>query len=77
MKVDIYESEDKAGVFVVVESGSDISSLPEKVKPNLFKSISLNEGDNKIAISGTEALKDISEKGFHLINPEVKVSENI
>lgn len=76
MKVDIYESIKKHDRYFVVPSGSPMSILPEKVNSIKKKSIEIQEGENRIGLSGTEAITDIKKNGYHVTNIAIKFNES-
>jgi hypothetical protein len=69
MKIDIFRCKDK---HYLVPSGSDLSTLPEEVDPKKMKSIDLKEGENRIGLSGTEAIKSIKERGYYIAKTVIK-----
>ncbi len=76
MNVDIYKSLDTSGRYFVVPSGSDVTNLPEKVNSTPEKSININTGENRIGLSGDDAISDITSKGYHATDVSIKFTEN-
>ena len=59
----------------MVPSDSDTSILPDKVKPTQKNSIDIEEGEHRIGLSGSEAIKDIEQKDYHATDISKQISE--
>lgn len=76
MKVDIYKGRKipspSERIYVFIPSGKSPDFLPDEVVQavgalNFEKKISISPGEKRIALSTDEAVRDIREKGFHII----------
>ena len=76
MNVDIYKSTETSGRYFVIQSGGDTSSLPEQVEPTPKKTIDITPGENRIGLSGDDAISDISSKGYHATDVSIQFTEN-
>ena len=80
-KVDIYQYQNKSGIFVVVVKDKKISELPEKVekllgKLKIFKKdIELME--NTIGCDPNIAFKNIKKDGYHIQGVEINFNEKL
>jgi uncharacterized protein YcgL (UPF0745 family) len=81
MKVDIYRAKKSPGihekVYVFVPSGSDIKNLPPEVLEKagglvVEKTIDIQSGEKRIALDSDEALKNLSEKGYHVQGSKIE-----
>lgn len=82
MNVDIYEIIGSRGhEYIMIEKGVNIDDvLPEELKSKKFKlhkSLTLQPGENKIALDSDEAINSIKLKGYHLQGVQFKAEENI
>jgi len=71
MKLDIYKSTDTDNRHFVVEAGSEVSRIPESVEEPPVTSIDIEEGETKVYLSGTQAISDVREYGYHVIDVPV------
>ncbi|GEM_PF-2145306 len=71
MKLDIYKSTATDNRHFVVPSDSDISSIPEPVEEPPVTSIDIEEGQTTVYLSGSHAISDIKEYGYHVIDVPV------
>ncbi len=67
MQLDIYKSTEAPTRHFLVPAGSDVSGLPEIVEDKPRTSVEVEEGKTLVGVSGTEALRDISKQGFHVV----------
>lgn len=73
----VYKSFFTSNRYFVVLAGSDVSSLPEKVKSKPEKTIDINSGENRIGFSAVEAINDINNNGYHMTDISIQFNENI
>ncbi|NWH06862.1 YcgL domain-containing protein [Desulfobacter latus] len=82
MKVDIYRAKKSPGphekLYIFVPSGSDIEMLPTEIKEKtgglvVEKTIDIQPGEKRIALDSDEALKNLSEKGFHEQGSKIEI----
>lgn len=71
MKLDIYKSTETDNRHFVVAAGSDVSTLPEAVEEPPVTSVDIDEGETKVYLSGTQAIGDIKEYGYHVVDVPV------
>lgn len=76
MNVDIYKSTETSDRYFVVPAGSDVGNLPEQVESTPKKTIDINPSENKIGLSGDDAINDISSKGYHATDVSIQFTEN-
>ena len=81
MKVDIYRAKNSPGihekVYVFVPSSSDVENLPPEVLEKtgglvVEKTIDIQPGEKRIALDSDEALKNLSEKGYHVQGSKIE-----
>ncbi|MFO8003520.1 hypothetical protein [Thioalkalivibrio sp.] len=68
MKLDIYQSTATDNRHFVVPSGSDTAKIPEPVEELPVTSIDIEEGQARLYVSGTQAIADIKDHGYHVID---------
>jgi hypothetical protein len=68
MKLDIYKSTATDNRHFVVAAGSDTSEVPEPLEELPVTSIDIEEGQTKVYVSGTQAIRDINDHGYHVID---------
>jgi uncharacterized protein YcgL (UPF0745 family) len=71
MKLDIYKSTATDNRHFVVAAGSDLSKVPEPLEELPVTSIDLEEGQTRVYVSGTQAIRDIKDHGYHVIDVPV------
>lgn len=81
MEVDIYRAKNSPGIhekaYVFLPSGSDINNLPPEVIEKagglvVEKTIDIQPGEKRIALDSDEALKNLSEKGYHVQGSKIE-----
>jgi uncharacterized protein YcgL (UPF0745 family) len=82
MKVDIYRAKKSPGIhekiYIFVNSGAEIQNLlpPEVLKKTdglvFEKTIDIQPGENRIALDSDEALKNLSEQGYHVQGSKIE-----
>lgn len=81
MLVDIYVSETKSSVFIVVPAGTSIASVgipthADLARLRLFKSNkNVDAGENLVGMKADDVLAQIAARGFAIIGAEVRSSE--
>lgn len=83
MEVDIYKAIgskiDQRNWFIIIEYKKNLEKTVSKEllskadKFNFFKTITIHEGEHRIALDSTEAIRDISTKGFHLQGVKIDI----
>ncbi|QTA79880.1 YcgL-like domain-containing protein [Desulfonema limicola] len=77
MEVDIYKAKKVSGpksrIFVLMDKGKDINSLPDEITSITgtliyTKSINMQPGEIRIALNVDEAIKNIQERGYYIPN---------
>lgn len=68
MKLDIYKSTATDNRHFVVAAGSDLSEVPEPLEDLPVTSVDIEEGQTKVYMSGTQAIRDIKDHGYHVID---------
>lgn len=72
MKLDIYKSTATDNRHFVVASEPEASTkIPEPVEELPVTSIDIEEGETKVHLSGTQAISDIKDHGYHVIDVPV------
>nr|WP_296749421.1 hypothetical protein [Thioalkalivibrio sp.] len=71
MKLDIYKSTATDNRHFVVAAGADLSKLPEPLEELPVTSIDIEKGQTKVYVSGTQAITDIENHGYHVIDVPV------
>ncbi len=81
MKVDIYRAKNSPGshekIYIFVPSGSDINNLPPEIQEKaggliLEKTIDIQPGEKRIALDSDEALRNLSENGYHVQGSKIE-----
>ncbi len=82
MRVDVYKAigskiEAKRW-YVFVETGMKIDFLPDKIKQaadrfSLFQSLTISQGEYRIALNTDEAISDIQKNKFYLQGVNIKI----
>lgn len=82
MKVDIYRAKKSPGthekLYIFVPSGFNVEDLPAEVIENTGgviaeKTIDIQPGEKRIALDSDEALKNLSEKGYHVQGSKIEI----
>ncbi len=68
MKLDIYKSIATDNRHFVVAADADLSKVPEPLEELPVTSIDIEEGQTKVYVSGTQAIADIKDHGYHVID---------
>lgn len=81
MKVDIYRAKNAPGaherLYVFIPQGENIEKLPSNVlsktgELTIEKTIDIHPGEKRIALDSDEALKNLTEKGYHLQGSKIE-----
>jgi len=82
MKIDIYRAKRSPGthekLYIFLPSGSKVDDLPNEVLGKTGglvaeKTIDIQPGEKRIALNTDEALKNLSEKGYHEQSSKIEV----
>ncbi len=86
MNVDIYRAKKSPGnhekLYVFVPTGSKVENLPPEVLEKtgglvVEKTIDIQPGENRIAIDTDEAIKNLTQKGYHEQGSKIEIKMRV